>query len=235
MERTSRANVGAGIVIVVCLVLTAIAGRHVYDQRQGSDLSSPPVVHNSLSPALTAPSETIRPGHRHKTEIPKVQPAPPTQLAIPSIGVNAYVGKVAAAGKTASNPQGYLQPPERTVADLMRAYWWSEQQAPGSHVSKTTFIIGHTCHTEGCPAVFNRLQTVKIGALVSVATRQGVLTYRIFRTREYPASAVRHSSKVYDYNEPNWLVLATCKLKANGGVQTDRFVAWARLVSARRG
>ena len=126
---------------------------------------------------------------------------------------------------------GVIQPPEATNADLLRAYWWSERQAPGSKAPGTTFIFGHSCHT-GCPAVFNTLQTIHLGALATVITPKGQLTYQAFRKHPYPADSVSGSSEIYK-DVPGRLVLATCKLRQDGGIQTDRIVVWFKLVAAR--
>ena len=159
-----------------------------------------------------------------------VQPAAPSRLEIPSIGVNAEIGKIVVTYDAAGN--ALLVPPEQTYDDLMRAYWWSERQAPGYPVSKTTFIIGHTCHAVNCPAVFNTLQTIQLGALIRVSTPNGELTYQVSDTQTYhSAQDVANADKVYE-DVPNQLVLITCKLRSDGQAQTDRFVVWAKLVQS---
>lgn len=173
-----------------------------------------------LSPSPTLPTESVK---------QTVQPAAPSRLVIPSIGVNAEVGNIALTYDPAGNAQ--LVPPEQTWDDLLRAYWWSERQAPGYPVSKTTFIIGHTCHAVNCPAVFNTLQTIQLGALIRVSTPNGELTYQVFDTQTYPSQDIAYAAKVYN-DVPNQLVLATCKLRSDGQAQTDRFVVWAKLVQS---
>lgn len=152
--------------------------------------------------------------------------ASPTRLEIPSIGVRAEVGRVSIS--RTSTGQATLAPPESTWDDLARAYWWDERSAPSNPSSGTTFIVGHTCHSEGCASVFNRLQAVQQGALIHVKTPEGVFTYRVFKRQSYPQSEVPGIDEVYR-DVPNRLVLVTCKLRADGGVQTDNFVAWAML------
>lgn len=81
--------------------------------------------------------------------------------------------------------------------------------------------------------MYNRLQQIHIGASVQVATPSGVLTYRVFQTKTYPKPDVLANQQIYK-DVRNRLVLATCKLKANGGVQTANFVAWAKLVHSTK-
>jgi LPXTG-site transpeptidase (sortase) family protein len=163
--------------------------------------------------------------------MPTVPQAPPTRLKIPSIGVDAAVGQIA----RTKDPQGDLglNPPEEIWEDLARAYWWNERQAPGNPTEGTTFILGHTCHRENCPAVFNRLQSVRLGALIVVETRQGTLTYKVWKIRDFP-EAMLAGNEAVNADHLQGLTLITCKLRADGGVQTTRRVVWAKLVDTRQ-
>ena len=219
--------IGSVLVVAACLLLFKPIGA------DGTGQTPKPLMSNplpSLPPADSVPGTILspRPTPTESVKAP-VQPAAPTRLVIPSIGANADVGRVMQTYDAAGNAQ--LAPPEQTYDDLMRAYWWSERQAPGYPVSKTTFIIGHTCHKDGCPAVFNSLQTIQFGALIHVSTSQGELTYKVFDTKTYLGKDIANAAEVYA-DVPNQLVLATCKLRSDGGVQTDRFVVWAKLVQS---
>lgn len=213
----------------------AAAGFLLYQSTgvNGAGQASKPLVSSPppSPPATTLPGTILSPSPTLPTEsvTGTVQPAAPSRLVIPSIGVNADVGKLGLTYDAAGNAQ--LVPPEQTYDDLMRAYWWSERQAPGYPVSKTTFIVGHTCHAAHCPAVFNTLQTIQHGALIRVSTPNGELTYQVFDTQTYPSQDIAYADKVYR-DVPNQLVLATCKLRSDGQAQTDRFVVWAKLVQS---
>lgn len=166
----------------------------------------------------------------HKRRIAHVPQAPPIRLAIPSLGIHADVGQLAI---TTVDGQAGLNPPEATLAQLMNAYWWNQRQAPGNPTEGTTYIIGHTCHSAGCPAVFNPLQGIHLGAQAVVETTKGVMTYRSYRKTTVPRTEVAGNPEINrDHKES--LVLMACKLRADGGVQTDNFIVWFKLVSAVR-
>jgi hypothetical protein len=170
-------------------------------------------------------------------------------LSIPSLGIDASVGQVAI---TTVKGQPGLNPPEATLAQLAAAYWWNQRQAPGNPTEGTTYIIGHTCHVTECPAVFDQLQLIaqsaklvrsvrrgatlvswyEDGALVRVETPRGVLTYQIYKTMTIPRSAMAGNPAV-NRDHKEGLVLIACKLRQDGGVQTDNFVVWAKLVGAK--
>lgn len=201
-----------------------------HDSKKTSSSVNRPPKPGSEKPGKTSGRPKAKPKTAAKQ---RVEPAAPTALRIPSIGVNAEVGSLQA---TVRDGKLGLYPPEATYADLLRAYWatWEgHRAAPGYPSTGTTFIVGHTCHKQGCPAVFNSLQSIQLGAHVTVKTPSGVLVYRIFRVQAYPKSAITNVEEVYA-NVPNRLVLVTCKLRRDHGVQTDNFVAWAKLVKSRR-
>lgn len=217
---------GSILVVAAGFLLYLAIGVHGAGQAPKPLVFRPP----PSPPTTVLPGTILSPSPTHSESVTDtVQPAAPSHLVIPSIGVNASVGKIAVTHDSAGNAQ--LVPPERTYDDLMRAYWWSERQAPGYPVSKTTFLIGHTCHAANCPAVFNTLQTIQLGALIRVSTPNGELTYEVFDTQTYPSQDIAYAAKVYK-DVPNQLVLATCKLRSDGQAQTDRFVVWAKLVQS---
>ena len=225
---TSRVFAGAAVVIGIALVVAACLLVFKPTDAGGTGQTSKPLMSNplpSLPPADSVPGTILSPRPTLAESVKdSVQPAAPMRLTIPSIGIDANVGEVVQTYDAAGNAQ--LAPPEQTGDDLMRAYWWSERQAPGYSVSQTTFIIGHTCHSSGCPAVFNSLQTIQLGALIRVSTPQGELMYKVFDTRTYLGSSITFA------DHPNQLVLATCKLRSDGQAQTDRFVVRAKLVQS---
>lgn len=103
--------------------------------------------------------------------------------------------------------------------------------APGNPSQGTSYILGHTCHSVGCPAVFNKLQLLGIGETFTVTTPNGVLTYKVTKTKTYPKQDLAYKSEVFQ-NVQNRLVLMTCKLRSDGKSQTDNFVVFSTLVSA---
>jgi hypothetical protein len=180
-------------------------------------------------PTATKPAAKVK-------KLQKVPPAAPTGLKIPSIGVDAEVGSVHV---TVVNDQPGWYPPEATRDDLARAYWATSsdyQAAPGYPSVGMAFIIGHTWTCDGhlCPAVFNHLQDVRVGALIEVITPSGVLIYRVFRERPFAKDEMPKVKFMTDPDYPGELVLMTCKVPANYGDQTDNFVVWAKLVKSER-
>lgn len=217
------AGIGFVLVLAACLHLRNSADRPT---PSGPDAAVRPDSSMPTSMLTPMPSTSSTPKPQ-KDEL-AVLPALPTRLDIPTISVHAEVGTVSVT--QTSTGQATLAPPESTWDDLSRAYWWDERSAPSNPSSGTTFIIGHTCHSEGCSSVFNRLQEIQQGALVRVATSKGVFTYRVFKRQSYLKSEITNVDDVYR-DVPNRLVLVTCKLRADGAAQTDNFVAWATLES----
>lgn len=217
--------------VAACLPQSTSDGRVSEPVSQPAVSSLPSTAPSDVPDTAVTPSPSVSsPTRSAPSTLVRVPSAPPARIDISAIGVHADVGSLAASYDSAG-VYG-LYPPEATWDDLTRAYWWNERSAPGNPSSGTTFIIGHTCHAQGCPAVFNRLQDVQKGTFVTVTTPNGALTYRIFRTQTYPKSAITNVDEVYK-NVPNRLVLVTCKLRSDGGVQTDNFVAWATLVGSQ--
>lgn len=228
LKRLTVALVGAALVSA-CQV-------EQLSEPEPSNQTPPPAVSASPGPVTTPSSQSSPSGqarHHRRHKRPKrtdVRPAAPQHLSIPSVGISAAVGRISV---TYEGDQPILAPPEATWADLLRAYWWQQRSAPGYPNSGTTFIIGHTCHVANCPAVFNRLQQISRGDLITVITANGRLTYRVFRRQTFQKADVKYAKEVYA-DVPDTLVLATCKLRRDGGLQTDNFVAWAKLVGSRR-
>lgn len=165
-------------------------------------------------------------------KIAQLPSAPPIGIIIPSLNIRATVGRVKET-YVGNGPHrhGVVNPPEATLADLARAYWWIDKSAPGSPGKGTVYIYGHTCYSRHCPAVFNPLQHIKRhGALIELVTPKGHLVYRTFDRRVLTPQAYTLDAAVRR-DEPGWLELATCKLRKNHVPQKNRVVVWAKLVA----
>lgn len=239
----------AGIALAfLATVFGFVAIVNFVSEKGASTQYLPPVSQPVMQVAPTQPATSQQPKNKPsakpssspsvkpkatKSENPKpvVQPAPPTRIQIPTIGVDANIGQVAT---TVQGGESVIYPPASTLADLAEAYWWNERAEPSSDSAGTTFIVGHTCHSAGCPAVFNSLQNISVGATIDVTTSKGKLTYKVTKTKTYTDTAGRSSvgNEVYA-DKSNSLVLVTCKLRGDGASQTDNFVVWAQLEGAK--
>jgi hypothetical protein len=161
--------------------------------------------------------------------IAQVPPAPPIAIAIPSLHIQAEVGRVKETYE-GKDHHGVLRPPETTYADLARAYWWVDKAAPGNPAAGTVYIYGHTCYSRDCPAVFNPLQHIrKHGALIELVTPKGHLLYRTFDRHTLTPHAYTVDAAIRR-DESGWLELTTCKLRKVPAPQKKRVVVWAKLV-----
>ena len=99
---------------------------------------------------------------------------PPIHLAIPSIGVNSGLQAL----KRLAN--GSLQPPTHWNVPG----WYAGGVLPGA--VGPAVIAGHIDSTTG-PAVFYRLQTLRVGARISITEQNGtVLSFLVDRAETFP-------------------------------------------------
>jgi sortase (surface protein transpeptidase) len=125
------------------------------------------------------------------------QPAPPSRLAIPSIGVETELERLAV------RDDGTLAPPD----DFGRAGWFAEGPAPGER--GPAVIVGHIDSRDG-PAVFHRLAELRAGDLVEVTRTEGT-SIRFAVTDTYEAAKDAFPTEaVYGPTAGPTLRLVTC-------------------------
>ncbi|WP_165978564.1 class F sortase [Actinomadura darangshiensis] len=151
--------------------------------------------------------------------------APPTHLAIPTIGIDTKVTRVGL------RPDGTLQPPRPPHQD--QAAWYAGSATPGQ--TGTAIIEGHLDSASG-PSVFYRLGELRPGQRVKAGRADGttavftVDVVRRFPKRHFPTRAV------YTNTSTPSLRLITCGGDFNPriGHYRDNTVAFAHLTDILR-
>jgi LPXTG-site transpeptidase (sortase) family protein len=129
--------------------------------------------------------------------------------------VSAQVIPIAADG-------GVLTPPSnpRTVG------WWSPGAQPGARIGSAV-LTAHTVHTGG--GAFDDLDKLRPGALVTVITSTGRITYVVTSMTNYPRqSFAKHATELFDQTINGRLVLVTCE-DWNGQIYLSNIVVIAEL------
>ena len=179
------------------------------------------------TPSATAPSP-VKVIVQAPADVPKVaQPvgavrgAPPVQLSLPALGIDQrLVGLRVRADQQLDVPQSY--------DDIG---WWSTGPVPGD--PGAALMVGHLDSKDG-PAVFNRLPSVKKGAIVSVRRADGtrvkfaVTKVQSFRKDDFPDELVYRTD-----GRPS-LHLLTCggTYSPSGGYR-DNVVVFAELIKPK--
>jgi len=143
-------------------------------------------------------------------------PGGPRRILLPQIGVSARVIRIAA-------ERGSLTPPSnpRVVG------WWSGGARPGAGIGSAV-MTAHTVHTGG--GAFDDLDKLRVGAIVTVMTSTGRITYVATSVTNYPKrSLAKHAAQVFDQTTRGRLVLVTCE-DWNGEIYLSNAVAIAEPV-----
>ncbi len=159
------------------------------------------------------------PGPAVTTEAP-TSPAP-LSLEVPSVGiatslVRLYLG-----------PDGSLDGPESFGV----AGWWAEGAEPGA--VGPAVLVGHVDSYTG-PAVFSRLDDVKVGATVRVTrSDRSVVTFVVDGARQVPKKQFP-VEEVYGPTSGPQLRLITCggRFDRRSGEYEDNVVVFAHLVAS---
>jgi hypothetical protein len=125
-----------------------------------------------------------------------VQLPPPTQVRIPTIGVDSTLESLAV------DAAGALQGP----ADFARAGWYAAGVAPGD--IGPAVIAGHVDSAAG-PAVFYRLRDLKAGDTVEVLRGEKWIPFRVVASERYPKNQFP-TDQVYRPTPVPELRLITC-------------------------
>ena len=156
-RRTSRSLVGT---ILAAALLTGCSGA----DRPADSAAAAPVA---------APSAAPGPGFESYQDVP-ARPAEPVQLRIPSLQVDAPVGRVG------TLPDRSIEVPERWE----EVGWYDGGARPGE--DGPAVLLGHVDSKAG-PAVFVRLPQVELGAVVEVVDADGgVSRFAVERVEQHP-------------------------------------------------
>jgi LPXTG-site transpeptidase (sortase) family protein len=140
----------------------------------------------------------------------------PRRILLPQIAVSAQVIPIAAQGRSLTPPSN-----PRVVG------WWSGGARPGARIGSAV-MTAHTVHTGG--GAFDDLDKLRVGAIVTVTTSTGPITYAATSVTNYPKrSLAKHAAKVFDQTTPGRLVLVTCE-DWNGEVYLSNAVVIAQPV-----
>jgi Sortase domain len=146
--------------------------------------------------------------------------SPPTQVAIPAIGVRAHVvGVGRAADGSVDTPS--LNTPDQTG-------WYRLGPTPGER--GTAVIVGHV-DTASQPAVFAKLAGLKPGKVIEV-TREDrrVAAFAVTSVERFPKTAFP-AGRVFAAGDASQLVLVTCGGAWVGGTEgyADNVLVFATL------
>jgi len=183
IPRRAVTTLAAGLALAVTSLITAVGGQH-------EPVLVP--VAASVAPRPVAPPAAARPKAPAAASMGALihKPArllhvPPAEVQIPAVGIKSTLVGLAL------NPDRTLQPP----ADYRRAGWYAGGSYPGDADGAPAVIAGHVDSWNG-PAVFYRLQQVKVGQEVRVTRADGsVAVFDVYATHRYakdafPADAV---------------------------------------------
>ena len=204
-------------------VLVALLGGWVVFGRAAGDKAVVPSATNA--PSTTAPQTSTVPRTAPTTRPVKPtnsspavrsENAAPSRILLPQIAVSARVIPIAAEG-------GSLTPPSnpRVVG------WWSGGARPGARIGSAV-LTAHTVHTGG--GAFDDLDRLRVGAIVTVVTSTGRITYVATSVTNYPKrSLAKHAAEIFDQTTRGRLVLVTCE-DWNGEVYLSNAVVIAEPV-----
>ena len=248
-RRTRRDRLASSLrvqlVVVAGVVLALLGGWVVFGRSAGDEAALPsetnaPTYQPSTRPQTSASSPpaarppTTRPQTPPTTRSqtsPTSRPVKPTtsstaapsgnaaqggprRILLPQIAVSARVIPIAAKG-------GSLTPPSnpRVVG------WWSAGARPGARIGSAV-LTAHTVHTGG--GAFDDLDKLRVGAIVTVITSTGRISYVTTSVTNYPKrSLAKHAAELFDQAIPGRLVLVTCE-DWNGKVYLSNAVVIAK-------
>lgn len=247
MPRSSTGIDRGGRAVAILLGLAAIVlATTAYAIQRGSDdrrdaLTRPvPPVLTATSAAATraavatTPTRSATPRHSARpTRRPQPLFAPirPLHLYIPSIGVNTSV----APKPTELDRDPFLGRTVRSFGvpdNMYTTTWWSSGPRPGGR--GMAIVLGHT--QIGGYGVFNRLGTLRPGAVIGLAHGDRVLRFSVITVErgisKRNADGLRNV--LANHPPPARLALLTCSGRFNGAVRAsaENTVVFARLESA---
>ncbi|WP_460966845.1 class F sortase [Pedococcus soli] len=223
------------IAAAVTVVLLGVGGFLVAKSFSGTDTPPQPDAAQSApsvtpAPSSSSPSPTSSPtSATGKTAAPSTAdfgpimgPSAPVSLKIPSIGVDTK-GIV----DLGLDKSGKLQAP----TDFGRAGWYANGPTPGEFGPA---VIGAHVDSKSGPAVFYRLGSLKKGATVSVARKDGsTARFVVDRVARYSKADFPTMTVYGDTKGRAELRLITCggAFDQSTGHYVDNIVAFAHLTS----
>ncbi|MCW2753196.1 MAG: peptidase sortase [Marmoricola sp.] len=129
----------------------------------------------------------------------RAEPVPgmPLRVVIPSLGVDAAVVPIKAAGRV-------LTPP----SDPRKLGWWADGALPGARHG-SALIAGHTVHTGG--GAFDHLGDLAPGDRIRVGVSRGWIDYEVARVEVYSKGiTARRAQQLFSQKTAGRLVLITC-------------------------
>lgn len=200
---THRLRLGVVLGAVLLTLAPAAEQRTAAEQRAATEASGSG-TEQPLLPYVTAAATTLRARSDDTSSAatggePMTDPAPPTAISIPSLGVRAPVVGVR------MDASGGLTPP----GDPQVLGWWS-QGAPVGSLRGSTLVTGHTVHTGG--GALDDLEDLQVGAPVRAGTDDGVHDYVVSAVRTYSKGRLaRRAAHLFSQSVPHRLVLVTCE------------------------
>lgn len=155
--------------------------------------------------------------------LPTVPAVHPTGIRIRSIGVDATIRPLG------MKPDHTVEVPENPD----NVGWYSPGPAPGQRGSAA--LLGHVDSIHG-PAVFAALRTLRVGALVEVASSDGsTARFEVTRSATYPNDRFP-ARKVYRTTGRSRITLVTCggSYDASRGGYQANVVVYASLIGTTR-
>ncbi len=145
----------------------------------------------------------------------------PSQLRIPSLGIDAHVQSVGISKKgNMAVPTNYTD-----VA------WYKGGPAPGQVGS--AIFDGHVDNGFGMDGVFKHLGEIKVGDKILATSKEGkTFTYAVERTENYPYQSVPDET-IFNAKDAARLNIITCEGAWVAGEKTydHRLVVYAKLIS----
>jgi hypothetical protein len=176
------------------LLIASVAG-FVALRPQSVDAGVVPDASSMAAPALDPPASAAVVVPSASAAAPT--PAPPLQLRLPALGIDAPVKPQTVA------TDGTLGVPDN-IAELG---WWSGG-APAGSPTGTTVIDGHVDSAVTGEGAFFPLSHTPLGSVIEVTTNQGVIRYVVQARRSYAKTAL--PADVFRQDGPARLALITC-------------------------
>ncbi|WP_203338220.1 class F sortase [Nocardioides limicola] len=152
---------------------------------------------------------------------PKVAPAQPVRLIVPSIDLRAPIRNIEV------DMDGVLWPPD----NVNEVGWWERSAKPGATRGQTV-ITGHTVARGG--GVMNDLGDVEVGDTVRVRTREGLFDYEATEIFVYSRAELAENAEMLFGQDRKQvrLVLITCT-DFDGRVYQSNIILFAKPIGSR--